>query len=391
MLKKILCLLCAVMLLACAHAEVLLDNWDSIARIPGSDDLFLICKDDLWGLARRDGTVVIEPQYNNQPEFANGYAVVSVGVPGASVDLSDVPENAFLFGVIDNQGNIIVPAQYQKIEISPEADIMLVLQDEKYGYMDMQGKFIIEPEYDRARMFAGEYAAVAKFFDLGDENRDSMGYTTCWGMIDRSGKERIPLGYDWLEASENGIAAVQLNQKWGFINAENKTIVDFKYYSAGSFKNGYAPVAIKENIHGTSGDDSKDITSSWGIIDESGKEVVSCKYLSLQIGDSGIALVQDHASSSYGYIDMQDKTIIEPSLYRAEPFIGKLAAVGRRVDLPDGRVNIRWGVVDAEGKEILPMDYSWVEIDPDGSIEAMLKKEIVRYEMTNGAAVKIAE
>ena len=34
-------LLCAVMLLACAHAEVLLDNWDGIARIPGSDDVWV--------------------------------------------------------------------------------------------------------------------------------------------------------------------------------------------------------------------------------------------------------------------------------------------------------------------------------------------------------------
>lgn len=380
MLKRILCLLLCAMLICCgAMAEELLNAWDRIARVDGAEDLFCICKNNLWGLAHRDGTVILEPQFNSAPEFANGYAVVSVGNPYLAQATSDAAEYSLSYGVINAAGEIILPAEYDQIEISAEADYMLVRKNEKYSYMNMQGELMIDAEYDRARMFSGDYAAVANFYDLGDDNRDSMGYTTCWGMIDRSGKALIPLDYDFLDVGENGIAAVQLNQKYGFINAENKTIVDFKYYSAEHFTGGYAPVAIAEYPNGTSGDSSKDMVSSWGIIDESGREVVPCRYASLLICENGLALVQKHDTNRYSYIDMQGNAAFSGEFDRAEAFIGDLAAVGQKTDRGDGRYEIRWGVIDSQGKMLLEMNCSWVSIRPDGTIEAMIDDEIVLY------------
>lgn len=380
MLKRIICLLlCAAMLFCGAMAEELLDAWDRIVRVDGSEDLFCICKNNLWGLARRDGTVILEPQFNSAPEFENGYAVVSIGNPYLTTTVSDASEYPPSYGVISATGEIILPAEYDKIEISPDADYMLVRKNEKYSFMNMQGELMIDAEYDRAQMFSGNYAAVANFYDLGDDNRDSLGYTTCWGMIDRSGKVLIPLDYDFLDVGENGVAAVQLNQKYGFINAENETIVDFKYYSAEHFTNGYAPVAIAEYPNGTSGDSSKDMVSTWGAIDESGHEVVPCRYASLKICENGLALVQKHDTNRYSYIDMQGNAAFPGEFDRAEAFIGDLAAVGQKTDRGDGRYEIRWGVINSQGDQLLEMNCSWVNIQPDGTIEAMIDDEILVY------------
>lgn len=388
MLKRIMCLVIVLALAACAQAEGLLNNYDTITCIPDSD-CWLVCADELWGVADGEGEIILEPRFRYEPDFQGGYAVVALPDPGAERNMSDENEYGNFFGVIDAQGKVILPAEYESIEISAEEGVILVKKNDLYGYMNLQGETIIAPKYDRAAMFTGDYAAVAMNIET-DASKDSMGYASCWGMINRSGKVCIPLEHDWLESSSNGIAAVQRSGEYGYINAQNKTIVDFKYFSAGPFVNGYAAVAIKENIHGTSGDDSKDIASSWGVIDESGREVIPCMYESLEMGEGGIALVRSE-NNLYGYVNMENKVIAEPSYFRAQPFENGYAIVGRRWDEPDGSAefSVLWGLIDAQGNEILPMEYDRVRLMEDGSIQARLNGSYTTFDIIDDKAVEV--
>lgn len=388
MLKKVLCLVLLLALAAGAQAEGLLNNYDTITRIPDSD-CWLVCVDDLWGVANAEGEIILEPRFRYEPEFQGGYAMVALPDPGAERNMSDENEYGNFFGVIDAEGKIILPAEYENIEISADEGVILAKKNGLYGYMNLQGETIIAPRYDRAAMFTGDYAAVAMNIEM-DENMDSLGYASCWGMIDRSGKVCIPLEHDWLESSANGIAAVQRSGEYGYINAKNKTIVDFKYFSAGPFVNGYAAVAIKENMPGTSGDDSKDITSSWGVIDESGREVIPCSYDSLTLGEDGIALVRG-TNDLYGYVNMKNETLVETKYFRAQPAENGYAIVGRRWDEPDGSAefSVLWGLIDLAGREILPMEYDRVRLLEDGSIEARLNGSYATFDIIDGKAVEV--
>ena len=50
-----------------------------------------------------------------------------------------------------------------------------------------------------------------------------------WGFIDESGKEVVPLIYDYIESFENGFAEVMINDKWGFIDESGKEVVPLIY------------------------------------------------------------------------------------------------------------------------------------------------------------------
>ena len=47
MMKRMLCTICALLMLGGAAAETsLIDQWDALARVPGEDGLYLVCRDE---------------------------------------------------------------------------------------------------------------------------------------------------------------------------------------------------------------------------------------------------------------------------------------------------------------------------------------------------------
>lgn len=114
----------------------------------------------------------------------------------------------------------------------------------KLGYWDrLLNQNITNIEYDRAECFNAGLALVGK----NDK----------YGFINKQGKAVIPLVYDdaW-EFAEN-LANVKKDGKWGFIDKTGKTVIPFRYQSVGGFFRGFAPV---ENDKG------------WLCIDKKGKE-----------------------------------------------------------------------------------------------------------------------
>ena len=65
-----------------------------------------------------------------------------------------------------------------------------------------------------------------------------------WGFVDRQGNVVIPLMYDEVEFFSEGLAAVQLNNKWGFVNKTGKEVTPLKYDDVRDFNEGLAAVRI---------------------------------------------------------------------------------------------------------------------------------------------------
>lgn len=55
---------------------------------------------------------------------------------------------------------------------------------------------------------------------------------------------------------------------WGFIDEDEIMVIEPRYYSVGSFSNGYAPIAIVE--------DSGEM--KWGILDLTGRIIIDPQY-----------------------------------------------------------------------------------------------------------------
>ena len=83
-----------------------------------------------------------------------------------------------------------------------------------------------------------------------------------WGFINREGKEICEIKYDFVGDYHNGFARVKLNGKWGFINREGKEICELKYDWVGSYTNGYAGIKVDGKC---------------AFIDKQGKEIIEIK------------------------------------------------------------------------------------------------------------------
>ena len=74
-----------------------------------------------------------------------------------------------LFGLTDNSGNIVAPAEYQKIIMTGRYG-WIVQKKNKYGIMDSGGNYLIEPKYRYADRILGRYVKLGNDNDFGIYN-----------------------------------------------------------------------------------------------------------------------------------------------------------------------------------------------------------------------------
>ena len=90
----------------------------------------------------------------------------------------------------------------------------------KYGFMDIKGKVVIEPQYGYRCLF-NEGLACAE----GDNDK--------WGFIDKTGKFVIESQFDEAEDfSTDGVAVVKVGEKYGFINKQGEFMISPQFDKA---------------------------------------------------------------------------------------------------------------------------------------------------------------
>jgi len=89
-----------------------------------------------------------------------------------------------------------------------------VLVGDKYGFIDKQGKFVIDPKFDFADSFSDGMAVVR----IGDEESGKQSY------IDSGGKIISTPQFDQISAFAEGLAAVRVGDdktgKYGYISRQ---------------------------------------------------------------------------------------------------------------------------------------------------------------------------
>lgn len=147
----------------------------------------------------------------------------------------------------------------EEITLANKKLIPLKNNNQKFGFIDTLGNWIINPIYDEAFQFSEGYAVVysgdscffinkngqkafESFYDEASQYQHGI-------TIIKKGKnfylqnkagQIISKGYDDISASENGIYICQMNTAFGAINAKGEIIIPFTYKKLGRFKNGYS-------------------------------------------------------------------------------------------------------------------------------------------------------
>ncbi|MBL4633487.1 MAG: WG repeat-containing protein, partial [Kofleriaceae bacterium] len=99
----------------------------------------------------------------------------------------------------------------------------------KMGYIDHTGKFLIPASFGHAHDFSENKARV-----LSANSNDH------WIYIDTEGEQVGSVAFSECEDFSNGMAAVQIAGKWGYIDDSGVLQIPASYSRAGSFSSGFA-------------------------------------------------------------------------------------------------------------------------------------------------------
>lgn len=228
-----------------------------------------------WGFKNSSGVTIVKPKYDTCLKFWQGLAAVNIG---------GEDENA-LWGFINETGELITPI--------------------KYSHRYFEGYFLTN----------GMIVVGVEIKDTSDAEYPKS-YVK-FGAIDKTGKEVVPLKYDWINNfTKDGYAIMQLNEKKGVINRKGEIVVPPNYETVSYFKEGLAVVMTFDK--------------------------------------------------KFGFVNTLGKEVVKPIYNHAYGFSEGLAAV---------KLNNKWGYIDKTGKVVIPIEYDDAESFKSGKAKVQLNKQ----------------
>ena len=147
----------------------------------------------------------------------------------------------------------------KEISLAQKLLIPIKNNDDKFGYIDTAGLWVIKPEFDDANFFTEGFAAVCKndscyyinkegqkigdyYFEETDNYHNGAAIVKKgneYYIINRSG-QLISRGYEDINEASDNLYVCKLKNNYGAINAKGEAIIPFMYTKLGDFKNGFA-------------------------------------------------------------------------------------------------------------------------------------------------------
>jgi hypothetical protein len=216
----------------------------------------------------------------------------------------------------------------------------------KTGFIDADGKVLIQPEWDGYGGTAILGQPVAFSEGLCGVLKDGK-----WGYIDTGGHLVIPNQFDSAGPFVEGVAKVNLGNQIGFIDKTGKYVINPQFYEAGDFHGGLAAVRVD---------------GGWGFINKAGSFAIKPQFQAADTSgfSQGLAAVCPAANSllgifagKCGYINSSGTFVIKPQFSSINTFSDGMAAV---------QVNGKWGYIDTSGRIVINPQFDGVTLFSDG-------------------------
>lgn len=353
----------------------LLTKYEADAVKPLSEYHYAVGSGGRLQLTNNDFTPMHHSYFSSLNDFSNGLALFRTG--GRT-------------GVIDREGKVLIPAQYQQIII--DRNVFIARLDaanrNRWVILDAKGKPLTEKHYQSIAPYNGKYYPV--------RNRDF------WGAVDAGGKEIIACVHDSLVQEKGKNIVVKFKGEYGIINLNEDWLVtprsnpvellndetyfefagkttflksisgDIIYFSdnrleykgdhvlehlpSGAYwsvdMNGIItdrstqPARAERILAESEGLRAIYQDGKYGFIDEEGRLRVANRYEAVQPFNDGFAAVR--IRNKWGFIDRQENLVVQPVYDRVENFENGYAIVAQDHFM---------GLIDEGGKIILPLRY----------------------------------
>lgn len=270
-------------------------------------------------------------------------------------DLAVVSKNE-KYGFINKNGKEVIPRIYDDAFDFSEG-LAAVLKNEKYGFIDKQGQEVIPCIYDDVFDFSEGLAAVLKNGKCG--------------FIDKQGQEVIPCIYDNARSFHEGLVAVMKNNRWSFLNKDGKEAFKCNLLEEPEdFREGLVEIYSFQFLENMYLNENGDLVFSCssesegfreglacirkkcynGFINRFGKEVIPCIYELAKSFHEGLACVKNSQNGKYGFIDKDGQEVIEFKYCEARSFHEGLAYV---------RTKNNVGFINKNGEQLISYDYNY--------------------------------
>ena len=201
-----------------------------------------------------------------------------------------------------------------------------ILVGEKSGFMDENGKVVIEPQFDDAYICFSEGVCYAR---IGDRR----------GLIDRSGVFSVELADSVLFVANfvHGLSRIDCGkERIGIINTSGKYIIPANNYDAKVLVDGESVYLLAEGVH----DDN-----DWYVTDQDGR-IIGEPCDSIVYGFSN-GLCPVKKNEKWGYMDPKGNIVIDYAYDEARSFKDGIARV---------KMNGRFLFIDKTGRPLIPAD-----------------------------------
>lgn len=203
-----------------------------------TDNLFLFQKGEYLGLINKNLAIIQEAKYDEIGTLSDNKIIFTLNgklgyfdrfgnveiAPIFDVYANFLKEACFnnnmakvkfkgKFGVINQFGNWVIPAQFQFI--GEPATIIPFYKDLLWGFIDIQNKILIQPTYEEAKCLDNEMAIVS--------------FSEKYGLIDFKGNILIPIEYESVRKLDDNLFACQLNGEIKLVDKSNKAVSNTIY------------------------------------------------------------------------------------------------------------------------------------------------------------------
>jgi hypothetical protein len=232
-------------------------------------------------------------------------------------------------GFIDQEGKVVIEPQLggSMYGVAFSEGLAPVQINGQWCYVDETGKVVLRVKFARyAHAFTEGLGAIA----VVTKNAGTPDEESKWGFIDTTGKLVIKPQFDETYGFSEGLGRVVVNKKWGLIDRTGEWVVEPTFLGAYWFSEGFASVVL--------------VNDQRVFIDHTGRVVSPSQYEYTESWfQEGLAPVG--VGMKWGYINTKWQIVIEPRFdYVAQSFSDGVAAV---------RVGGLWGAIDRTGKFII--------------------------------------
>lgn len=315
------------------------DAWDTIAQVVrvcvGGEQTREGLKGGRWGLVGGDG-VLLEPRFEDLGRVREGLLPFKEGGR---------------WGIIGLDGEIRLEPRFTFV--SPPSDgVLVACEDGKDGYLRLDGTWLLPPSFEQAMDPTGGRLRVKE----GDG----------WVLLDREGN-RLSEAFEEIWTFEDGMARVQRDGRFNFINLEGALLSDRWFDESEPYGSGLAAVVDEEGcwfldragkLHGpftmsmpcTGGLARFGQDGKVGFLRPDGTIAIEPRYDGAMGFTSGFAGVR--VGDRWTFIDQAGNEIAPPTWEEVQSFAQDGAG------LAPVKENGRWGAIDPTGRQVLPARFT---------------------------------